>query len=908
MTRVPLRAFLVSVALISFPFQVHAQVSFLQPPSYKGGGIPGEAAVNFVADFNNDGKLDLLTPDGFMNLGNGDGTFILGTQVPVPNGSLVLAVADFNGDSKLDVLEQDTSKGTLLVLLGNGDGTFQAAISTPIDAILSPINAVDLNGDGKADVVGLFNSSFVVCISNGDGTFKASVSYNMGVTSSSLTPLSLGDFNGDLKIDVVVSFLGDNAPGEEITFFGNGDGTFQSTPKISPGLANLSSGSTVGDFNGDGKLDLAIVSPGSCNGGCGPSEMFLFPGNGDGSFQAPTALLPMYELSVITAADLNGDGRLDLVVEQDPTVVQIYLQNVDGTFSNAYNYVMTMPSAYYGSAFSTGIAVADFNHDGKLDIAAENGVLLGNGNGSFRGIPLGSIPASSPTAALVGDFENKRRMDAAVVFERSLYILQNDGQGNLSLIQTYTLQQSGQGIVTADFNGDGKLDLVVFGTDSTDQSWNYSVLLGKGDGSFQAPVYYPQSVPAGTYYGLFVVADFNNDHKPDIALVTGNPTQPITILMGNGDGTFAAPAYYFDGSAANWFVIADFNTDGNMDIAVSSSSGEGILYGNGDGTFQPIVFPASLNAFGARFTADVNNDGKADLIGRQIALVNGDGTFTVLPSLLPNDVSGIADFNGDGTLDLFVTTTSNGHPQSTGIQLANGNGTFGPFIQVPTNGMLWSTFFADMNGDGQTDIVFLWDLAGSEPFKVGGLGVLFNTVVPAAPDFSLNPSSGSPTSHTVAAGQSATFSLDLAPSGAFNGTVAFTCAISPSVTPAPTCSVPASVQITASGTQSIKVSVGTTASVTSGAWFHLGLPSATSPLIGAFVFLGLALLWIQDRKRITSAAMTLLILAMIPLSACGGSGSSSHTTSGTPAGTYNVTVTATAGNLNHQVVFQLLVH
>ena len=142
----------------------------------------------FSADFNGDGKPDLLSGDGTLQLGNGNGIFTAGTQVP----GTPLAVADFNGDGKPDVLESGT--GTLLVLLGNGDGTFKAAVTTASAAALQPIAATDLNGDGKADAVGIFGSNLVVYLSKGDGTFAAGVSYGLGVVSPGSTIISFRRF------------------------------------------------------------------------------------------------------------------------------------------------------------------------------------------------------------------------------------------------------------------------------------------------------------------------------------------------------------------------------------------------------------------------------------------------------------------------------------------------------------------------------------------------------------------------------------------------------------------------------------------------------------------------------------------------------------------------------------------
>jgi hypothetical protein len=307
----------------------------------------------------------------------------------------------------------------------------------------------------------------------------------------------LGDFNGDNKNDVVVSLVGNNLVGQEIALLGNGDGTFQTTPKTSAGVYFPQYG-IPGDFNGDGKLDLAINIPGYCNGSCTttpPATTYLLMGNGDGTFQAPVAAFPGY--GPLAAADPNGDGKLDLVLQDSSSFAQIYLGNGDGTFSNTNNYVLNMP---YLNAFApvTGIAIADFNLDGKLDVASGDSVQLGNANGTFQGIPLGLIPTPTLISAVaIGDFHKNGTPDVAVTSTQDVngtdffhvYILSNDGTGKLTLSHTYTLQDSGEVIVTADFNGDGNLDLVVIGQDPITQYWGYSVLLGNGNGSFESPVF-----------------------------------------------------------------------------------------------------------------------------------------------------------------------------------------------------------------------------------------------------------------------------------------------------------------------------------------------------------------------------------------------------------------------------------
>ena len=1001
---------LLCVVSVVLAGSAQAQISFFQTPTYSG-----TATGNlFVADFNSDGRPDILVSDGTMNLGNGDGSFTPGTSV----SGRALAVADFNGDGRPDVLQLGT--GTLLVLLGNGDGTFQPAITTASGAGLTGVIAVDLNGDGKADIVGTYGTFIFVYISNGDGTFKAGVPYNMG-TSVDYSLLALGDFNGDGKTDVVISLYGIYpSGGQEIVLLGNGDGTFQA-PKVSPNPPDVWS-VAAGDFNGEGKLDLAVGTFGGCLSTCGAGGTYILLGNGDGTFQsATTTAFP--GSGPLLAADLNGDGKLDLVLQSDPQDVQIFLGNGDGTFSNTANYIVSFPItttlraqlAGPATIVNGGIALADFNGSGKEDLALGNAILLGNGDGTFKGIRVAS---TSPVFA-IGDFDKNGTLDIAATDLNNVYILSNDGTGMLTKIQTYPLSFTNgpTDIVTADFNGDGNLDLLV--TNSAGTTWGYSVFLGNGDGSFQAPLSYAASCSPGslTSSPMAVVADFNHDHKLDFAVPLC--TNSLSVLMGNGDGTFAAPVSYYDGSGANALVAGDFNEDGKIDIAAaaqySPSASTAILFGNGDGTFQAAVFPQSLQNFAAEFSADLNNDGKPDLIStNQVALGNGDGTFFLL-SKLPYSVIGIGDVNGDGRADLLFTTGS-----QSGVALGHGDGTFGPAFNVPAFGTFPATYvqgpgpwvIADMNGDKKPDIVFPWPgfSYGRNPSVVTGVSVLLNTtssefellasalspsavtagnsststvtvmsnfgfngavalscsglpsgascsfnpasianasgtsaltiattastaagsysvqiqgsengamnnsvvslVVQTAPDFTMGAASGSPTSQTISAGETASFSLAFAGTGSFTGTVNLSCAITPAATPAPTCSVPSTVQISGSGTQTATVKVGTTAPVTSAAVPPVNVTLGPMLLAWTLMFLGSTLLWMRNRKRLPVLAAPLVVLALAFAVGCGGSGSSSsttHTTPGTPAGTYTATVTATSGSTSHNMALQVIV-
>jgi len=878
---------------------LYGQVSFFQPPSYAGSG------ALFSADFNGDDKPDLLSSDGTLQLGNGNGTFTAGTQVP----GTPLAIADFNGDGKPDVLESGT--GTLLVLLGNGNGTFKAAATTASAAALQPLAATDLNGDGKADAVGIFGSNLVVYLSKGDGTFAAGVSYGLGVASPGSTIISFDDLNGDGKTDVAVSTAG-AAAGLEIVFLGNGDGTFQAA-KTSAGIPSSCSTAFAvsGDFNGDGKPDLALNCPSTTP----VLGVYILAGNGDGTFQAPTLSIPNVS-GTMAAADLNGDGKLDLVVEVGGIRGQIFLGNGGGTFSNANSYALNFLSPDSEPPLGDGgISIADFNLDGKPDIAVGNNLLIGNGNGTFQGVVLADTSSSISPFAAVGKFNSQQSVPSvAAALNLDIDIFANDGKGGLSLSHTYAnvLNAPAAQVVTGDFNGDGKLDLLAVTVDGPTGDWGYCVLLGNGDGSLYPPMCNPQGVQSVTRAISVVAGDFNNDKKLDVA-VGGLSNQSLSILLGNGDGTFAPAAYVFDGGGDK-LMAADFNGDGNLDIAAGATTQTietALLLGNGDGTFQAAIFPSNLSGFGALFTAGLTNDGHADLVSRnQVALGNGNGTFTLEPQL-PFFRVGAADFNGDGIQDLLVSPDQNPGgqvvpPNQTGVLLGNGDGTFSSTNDYITkNGAMQTPLIADMNNDGQPDIVF--SIPQLETGGFSGIGVLLNTRVQATPDFAIT---GPPTaSQSVSAGQSAMFSMSLTPVGPFSGTVSLGCAIAPAATPAPTCTLStSSVQLNGGAAQTVTVTAGTTAPVSTMAAQianRAGFSTASMPLL---VLVGL--LTLRRRKALSVLGALLIVAAFTPLIGCGpGSGMSSHsqTAPGTPSGTYTITVTATSGALTHNAVLQVIV-
>jgi hypothetical protein len=368
-------------------------VSFSPAVNYPTGSNPEYVAVG---DFNGDGKADLAVASFDSNSvgvlrGNGDGTFQPARNFAVGLNPTSVVVGDFNGDGKLDLL----ASGWLL--LGNGEGTFKRA--TPIYTSANISNPVvgDFNGDGKLDLASASGAQVSVLLGNGDGTFQTARNYAVGGFVSGA--MAVGDFNGDSKLDLATGYFDSVSGGGVSVLLGNGDGTFQTARNVALGSGVLPSSVAVGDFNRDGKLDMAV------------SDVFgrgvsVLPGNGDGSFQQPQNYdlggPQVFLVGSVAVGDFNGDGKPDLAVRPYDGSIRVLPGIGDGTFQNVQEFASGSSGAF--------MTVVDLNGDGKPDLAVNAfggvNVLLNQ----FATMTRLSVPNSSTygqpvtlTASVVSD-------------------------------------------------------------------------------------------------------------------------------------------------------------------------------------------------------------------------------------------------------------------------------------------------------------------------------------------------------------------------------------------------------------------------------------------------------------------------------------------------------------------------
>jgi FG-GAP-like repeat len=1012
----PFLAFLTLSSLAAPPV---ADVSYIASRDYPVAGLPTGVASG---DFNGNGKPDLATVNFSSNnvsvlINNGNGTYRPAVNYPVGTGPQAISVGDFNGDGKADIVV--ISGSGISILLGNGDGTFQTQKLTTISIGTAPDSLAigDFDGDGKLDVAATLalpqvgQRAVAVFLGNGDGTLQAPMKYDSGSGAGSVIA---GKFMASASIDLAVT---DTKTSSISILPNNGHGVFQAavnTPAVNP-LGPIA----AGDFNNDGKLDIVMAS----TAGGGTTTLSVFLATGGGSFSAPIASSAPFIPSSVVVGDFNGDGFQDLLVLGRGSVgVAVLLGKGNGTFQQSAAFLL-------GPMGSTAGAAVDVNGDGKLDFAALSEgpgliyVVLGAGDGTFHTASNTTVPPSLSVSfsVLAGDFDGDGKADLIVANSMNstgnLYFLRGSGDGTFLApviiahpvfpVGGHPCVNCSQLLAAGDLNSDGKLDLVM----AIPGNNTMGVLLGNGDGTFQALVEYAAGTVGITSVGI---GDFNADGKPDVVAVDNNGG--LFLFIGNGDGTFGFAQASSIHTGAYFLAVGDINKDGNMDVAVAGAAVT-ILLGNGHGGFQAGVDTALASPANGIALGDLNHTGNLDVVVaipnpasgpapsplNTVAVLLDGGSPTYYPvGVTPVGVT-LRDLNSDGSMDIV---TSNQDSGDVSILLGRGDGTFQPAEDFAALGSGLAATVADFDGDGIPDIAVAVGASGVSlllsrgigsaptaqlmpnavnfaaqpvgtpsasssaalkntgnaalslgaitiggsqsgdfsqtndcgsslapgssctfhiiftPFDVGArtaniqiadnafntpqLIALSGTGTPAPPDFIVSAPSAS---STIVAGHAATFSLTITSTSGFTQPVSLSCTGQPT---ASTCSVsPTSVTPSSSAAVTATVTITTTARSTAlvPSFSEIDEINPLQPhfpaALGVLILILIATSFVRrcsqrPLRLVPAAAFAAVLAAAIAAASCGGGSSSTGPTpaSGTPAGTYTITVSAssTAGS------------
>lgn len=653
---------------------------------------------------------------------------------------------DLNNDGNIDVLQQynynNAVYGTSIVpntLSGEFDVANKIDINTSLYESTQAI--IDVTGDGRKDLITFLNNDIRFWVPDGNYNYTLT-----DVLSSGSAKISQYDFNGDSINDIVITDSLD-----KWVFLGRSTGGYNT---VLTNSQNAPFNPQLADLNNDGHLDYFYVY--------NYYKVYVEINNGDGTFAAPIEYSTGPVPRSVAAADINGDGKLDLLTPNNPRFqnqyidgsISILIGKGDGTFEN--HYEINVGPQYYD------LCLDDFNDDGIVDIAAtgsESAVFLNDGSGVFTqshsfksekfffcakdvdndGLSdllsdsdygffvfknLGggifdsfSTADSGQGATVVADFDNDSNQDAITTAYSMSYFLKGNGDGTFQSPSIFTM---GNTYLAKDIDSDGNIDVlgVNYGVDKVE------IYLGNGDATFQSQI----SFSTGQYPLAATTGDLNKDGKVDIITANQN-TNNVSILLNDSNETiftFADKVDYSVGGAPRSVSVGHINNDSYPDIVTGQTKYVSsyphytftILYNNTDGTFGSRTDIDSHYKVFDILINDFNKDGYGDIAvltdrpdgytsGVDVYLNDADGTFTRKPNTIYNDGQKLrmADINNDGQSDLVVVFEATYGSGNDGIAVLLGDGQGNMSYPQYYNGMDLSLCLADLNNDGEVDVV-----------------------------------------------------------------------------------------------------------------------------------------------------------------------------------------------------------
>jgi hypothetical protein len=782
-----------------------------------------------ITDINGDGCADILianygggagstvqiyTQDAFVFLGvTCQNTFSFDRAINTGVGPRSMVFADVNGDGKTDIITANYgstsgSGNTVSVLTNNGSGTSFGLANVTVGSGPISVATADKDGDGVADFIFAANygnagsgNTVSVLGNNGSGTFTLNTTVTVGSGPMSVVA---GDINNDgTTYDFATANYG-NASGSGSTVstvFGTAPFSFpQWGSAISVTTGSGPSSIAIADLNGDLASELITANYGNAGSG---NTISVLTNSGTGTFTAaPLNFTTASGPISLSAVDINGD------VDTKPDIVTAnYNNNTGNTVSVLLNNVgyafqVSGISNFSGGIYSSGAVKLKNATNSTIAFQIQNavGANLFNADTKNMKVTLGgtlvttitqasnatSVATTTTTntstgSALVANntstgksidvqssgksvfqVTNNAGAEGSAVFSSktnntSAFQVQNSAGSSIFNVDnvnskvtlssavdfaakvdyfTGPTTTNGGGQAYGDFNGDGYPDIVT----TNDASSNISVLLNNGNGTYATKVNY--SIGVTTNPRQLAVADFNGDNKQDIAFVsTQGGGGKFGIYLGTGTGTFGAVTLYNTGGGFSAFMaVGDFNNDTKPDIVTVEALGATatVFLNSGTGTFGAGTTYAVSGSQGVT-VGDINNDNNIDLVvlsgnNLSVRLGTGTGTFgsanTYATGSGPTDVS-LADVNGDNKLDAITVNNSAG---TVSVLIGSGTGAFATKVDYTTGTISRTVGIGDMNGDGKKD------LAVSSQSSVAILTNNGDGTFAAKADFSINSS------------------------------------------------------------------------------------------------------------------------------------------------------------------------